>query len=61
MEFRPTVIERAFALAATGQFNDIQSIRKALLAEGFSVNNQLMGRTLTDQLRKVMAGARPPD
>jgi hypothetical protein len=58
MDDRPTVIERAFALAASGQVNDLDEIKTALRAEGFALAGQLYGPTITRQLAKLIAAAK---
>ncbi len=58
MALRPTQIERAFALAATGTYSSINEIRGALRAEGFPHDGQFTRRMLHRQLSRVMAEAR---
>lgn len=53
----PTVIERAFELARSGQYAGVHEIRKQLLAERFVVL-QLTGPVLLKQLRRACAEAR---
>jgi hypothetical protein len=52
MSTRPTVLERAFALATSGEFHNTQELRKQLKAEGY-VTDQLAGPTLLRQLRDL--------
>jgi len=58
MDNQPTVIERAFALAASGQVNGLDEIRDVLKAEGFTVAGQLYGPTIAKQLAKLIAAAK---
>ena len=54
MTFRPTTIERAYQLAASGDFRFKNDIALALNAEGFSsVREQLDGRSITKALREL--------
>ena len=56
---RPTAIERAYALARSGQCGGIQDIKKRLRAEGYTAAEaHLFGATLTTALRKLCAEAR---
>jgi hypothetical protein len=52
MTFRPTTLERAFALARTGDYEGVSKIREQLKAEGYDLL-QLAGPTLARQLREV--------
>jgi hypothetical protein len=56
--YRPTFIERAFTLAASGRISRTSDIRAALKAEGYSDEGQLYGRTIQQQLQKLMAKAK---
>jgi hypothetical protein len=58
MDNRPTAIERAFTLAASGQVNNLHEIRDALKAEGFTVGGHLYGPTIQRQLGKMIAAAK---
>jgi len=58
MDNRPTAIERAFMLAASGQVNSLDEIRDALKAEGFSVGGHLYGPTIKKQLAKMISAAK---
>jgi hypothetical protein len=49
MDDRPTVLERAFQLAKSGQFKSIDDIRRQLAKEHYS-RDQLTGGTLRKQL-----------
>lgn len=55
-----TVLERAFELARSGRFANASDIKRALVAEGYSVA-QFTGRTLTKQLRAAIDEARAQD
>jgi hypothetical protein len=63
MEFRPTALERAFALARSGEYAGVAEVRKQLKAEGYS-DQQVNGPALMRQLRDLCAASRrsqPPD
>lgn len=56
---RPTTIERAFALAETGDYSSIPEIRVRLRSEGFeSVEAHLAGPSISRQLREICNEAR---
>jgi hypothetical protein len=57
MNDRPHALERAFALAQSGDCEDISAIKAKLKAEGYSVDT-VTGRTLTKQLRALIQDAR---
>jgi hypothetical protein len=52
MTSRPTVLERAFALARTGNYPGLSELRAQLKAEGYSIL-QLEGPSLLRQLREL--------
>ena len=52
MNARPTTLERAFALARSGEYPGVAEIKAKLKAEGFALQ-QLEGRTLLRQLRDI--------
>lgn len=57
---RPTTIERAFALAASGAFFGITTLRKALSREGYGdARVQLDGHFIQKQLVTAMKRANP--
>jgi hypothetical protein len=60
MDNRPTVLERAFALAEDGTALSLVHLRYRLAQEGFSTADllQLQGRTLTKQIQGKIASAR---
>jgi hypothetical protein len=58
MEYRPTQIERAFILAASGRVDSVADIKRALKAEGYLDEGQLHGSTITKQLSKLIAAAK---
>ena len=60
MTSRPTALERAFALARTGNYQGLPELRAQLKAEGYSIH-QLEGRALLRQLRGICAASRKPD
>jgi hypothetical protein len=54
-----TTVERAYQLARTGQCQSLTDIKKRLSDEGFAdATGQLTSRTLTNDLRRLMEGAR---
>jgi hypothetical protein len=58
---RPNLIERAFALASTGEYATVTEIRMALRKEGYeAVEPQLVGPHMRKQLRRLMEDARAP-
>jgi hypothetical protein len=56
MDTRPTPLERAFELAKSGQCATVDEIKKKLKTEGISAD-QLIGNTLTKQLRELIVAA----
>jgi len=57
MTFRPTMLERAFELARTGEYSNLGDLSKQLRSEGFNLA-QLEGDSLKRQLRAICAAAR---
>lgn len=57
MTFRPTALERAFALAKTGEYTGAADIVKQLKVEGFTTS-QISGGSLSRQLRALCTAAR---
>ena len=57
MAFQPTTLERAFALAKTGDYIGVAEIRVQLKSEGYATH-QLEGPTLLRQLRDICVAAR---
>ncbi|PSJ41849.1 hypothetical protein C7I55_06155 [Sphingomonas deserti] len=54
-----TILERAFALARSGEHTSVQSIRARLKGEGFAnVEAHLSGHSISRQLRKICLEAR---
>ena len=53
MESGKTCLERAFELARSGDYHDVQEIVQRLRAEYYDAN-QIEGRALRDQLRAIM-------
>jgi hypothetical protein len=50
-----SIIQRAFGLAASGSFQTVAEIEKALKREGFTqVSEHLCGPSLRTQLKKLM-------
>lgn len=58
MDYLPTIIERAFILAASGRVHSVEEIKEALKAEGYVEAGQLRGPTMAKQLRKLIAAAK---
>jgi hypothetical protein len=59
MAARPTVLERAFELARSGDCAGVQDIRHKLRAEGhLNAEAQLYGRSLLTQLKRICDEAR---
>lgn len=56
MSDRPTALERAFELAASGVYTSVTGIRERLKRDGFQVA-QVTGRTLARQLRRQIKQA----
>jgi len=57
MDQNKTALERAFELAASGQYSALDQVRRALRAEGY-FDAQLTGRTLVTQLRAIILRAK---
>ena len=56
---RPTTLERAFALAESGDYASIVDIRGRLRSEGFEqADAHLAGAAITRQLRDICDAAR---
>ena len=53
----PTAIERAFQLARTGYFQNVDEVRKAMSREGYSLA-QVVGGAISKQLREEIKKAR---
>jgi hypothetical protein len=60
MEPHKTAIERAFDLARSGNFSTVDEIRRRLKAESYN-EDQIIGRSLTAQLRALIASAKTRD
>jgi hypothetical protein len=52
-----TALERAFQLASSGDHGSIDEIKRRLRTEGYS-DTQIMGGTLSKQLRALIRSAR---
>jgi hypothetical protein len=59
MDYRPTGVERAFILAASGRVRSVSEVRAALRSEGYPEDGQLSGTTISKQLAKLIAAAKP--
>jgi hypothetical protein len=57
MDFTPTALERAFALAKSGEYAGVADLRKQLRTEGYS-DQQINGPALLRQLRDLCAASR---
>jgi hypothetical protein len=57
MDHKLTAIERAFAMAGSGQAASVQDIKRALHKEGYAAA-QIEGSHLTAQLRAIIKAAR---
>lgn len=57
MESNKTTLERAFELASSGSYTQLEDIRRQLKLEGYS-EEQLYGGTLNKQLRSIIRQAR---
>ena len=55
---KPTVLERAFALARSGEVQSLSGLRKQLRAEGYP-DHHIFGRSLVRQLQALMRPAEP--
>ncbi len=60
MDFRPTPLERAFALASSGTCSGLDDIRRQLRAEGFPLHS-IEGPSLIRQLRELCVASFVPD
>jgi hypothetical protein len=58
MADRPSILERAFALAETGRVNSVAEIRTALKSEGYSDQGHLQGPAICKQLMKTISVAK---
>jgi hypothetical protein len=55
-----SIIQRAFGLAASGSFQTVGELERALKREGFSqVSDHLCGPSLRTQLKRLMAQGAP--
>ena len=60
MDRKPTVVERAYELAASGEFSRVSDIAQRLSKEGYaSPREHLEGRMIQSALRKACAASRP--
>ncbi|BCW89130.1 hypothetical protein sos41_22860 [Alphaproteobacteria bacterium SO-S41] len=61
MNSQPTIIERAFELAASGKIGSLAELRRQLSHEGFALANaHVQGAALTKQLGAIIRSAMPP-
>jgi len=59
MEERPSVVQRAFQIAKSGNVANMSALHKQLAAEGYTNNIQsLAGRSITNQLSRMIVAAR---
>lgn len=62
MTDRPTLIERAFALAESGEVENLQAIRNRLKGEGYAMDTgQLAGASIRTQLTRLIGSSRKTD
>lgn len=54
MVYRPTAIERAFIIAASGNVRTVGELREALKAEGYPEEGHLRGPSISNQLAKLI-------
>ena len=59
MTHAPTMLERAFALAGSGECATVAEVRERLRAEGYPIR-QLVGPVLMRQLRELCSAAATP-
>jgi hypothetical protein len=57
MEPNKTALERAFELARSGLYQNVEQVKRAISAEGY-VRQQVDGRELSRQLRAIIVAAR---
>ena len=61
LENRPSVVERAFQIAKSGKVANIAALRAQLSEEGYGNASQaLAGRSLANQLTRMITDARTP-
>ena len=60
MDFRPTTLERAFALAKSGTCSGLEDIRRQLRAEGYPLHS-IEGPSLIRQLRELCVASAAPE
>jgi hypothetical protein len=59
MDRRPTIVERAYELAASGEFSKVSDIAQRLSREGYmSPREHLEGRMIQSALKKACAASR---
>ena len=58
MSDRPSVIERAFQVAKSGKVSNIEQLRKQLMQEGYSNADSLRGRSLLQQISRMIVEAK---
>jgi hypothetical protein len=59
MDENRTSLERAFEIAKSGSCGSMEELKRVLRSEGYS-SDQVVGRSLTAQLRVLMTNARKP-
>ena len=61
MTNKPTILERAYELARSGDITDLQDISRKLKSEGFeAVDAHLAGPSLRAELRRLSQSAKRP-
>ena len=58
MDSYKSALERAFELAETGNYKSVEEIRRRLSQEGY-FTHQILGRTLSQQINKIIRANRP--
>jgi hypothetical protein len=58
MSYHPTIVERAFILAASGKFGSVSEVRKALKQEGYGQEGHVHSRSISRQLTALINRAR---
>jgi hypothetical protein len=58
MNFRPTTVERAYQIAASGEYGTVTDVSEALRKEGYDARAHFVGRILPTTLRRMIKEAR---
>jgi hypothetical protein len=57
-DYRLSAIERALILAASGRFDRVNDLRRALRAEGYMEEGQLRGASIAKQIQTLIQAAK---